>query len=81
MIRSSKVIQSISLVLYNTRADELNKSYIILQRNKNQDYTDLNFKKFGVLKLINHHVESWTVSEYVKKWSIQILTEERSYSV
>lgn len=81
IVRNSKELQNairnfykadtISLVriLELPREDEdLNKTFVRLQKNKQKDITEPKFKGSGRLELENLNVENWTVTEFESKW-------------
>ena len=59
---------SLLRILESPREDEdLNKTFVRLQINKQKDIKELKFKGSGRLKLENLNVENWTVTEFESK--------------
>ncbi|WP_185967752.1 hypothetical protein [Formosa sediminum] len=47
---------------------KLNSGLIKSEQNKNKDFTDLNFKRSGKLRITDINIENWTETEHLGKW-------------
>ena len=47
---------------------KLNNGLIKTEQNENKDFTDLEFKRNGKLKMTDTSIENWTETEHLGKW-------------
>jgi hypothetical protein len=50
---------------------KLNSGLIKSEQNNNKDFTDLNFKRSGKLRITDTNIENWTETEHLGKWKWQ----------
>ena len=77
--------KSDSITLYKilNKMDEfvkLNNGLIKTEQNENKDFTDLEFKRSGKLKLTDTSIENWTETEHLGKWKWKFNNEKNELS-
>ena len=64
----SDSIQLMQILRCKVENVKLNDVYIKIERNQNNDITELNFKRSGKLIVEDLNVENWSVSKLVGNW-------------
>ena len=75
---------SISLYKILNKKDEfvkLNNGLIKTKQNENKDFTDLEFKRNGKLKMTDTSIENWTETEHLGKWKWKFNSDKNGLSV
>lgn len=59
---------------------KLNNGLIKTEQNENKDFTNLEFKRSGKLKLTDTNIENWTETEHLGKWKWTFNNEKNELS-
>lgn len=75
-----------SITLYkilnkNDEMLELNSIYIKSKKNNNQNFTDLEFKRNGKLKIVDTSIENWSITEHLAKWKWEFIDEKSTLNI